>query len=135
MNWLTKLEKGSNVFYVDARNPSERVCSLSKVERFTKTQIVLKNCPTKFRRETGRAAGDWGFQIAPWLEEATPEAMYEHGQKLIRKRLIKQLNKAGLSGSAIDNADIPSLERMLEVAMDNVVLDSNHNIKQLAFDF
>lgn len=82
-----------------------RVRTLSTIERMTKTQIVVKNCPYKFRRESGTAIhggvrfDSWSLRI-PSKEEIV-EIIYAKRLHAF-KAAVEKLKPGDLSRETLD---------------------------------
>lgn len=107
--WLSNLKPGDQVIVEERSN-----ISIRKVERLTKTQIVLEGTTTKFRRDSGRqVSGDtWHMQ---YLYEATPERVAEIRESNKRKRLISQLKDINWSAFSTE-----ALEKVYKIAAKGV---------------
>lgn len=102
--WLKKLEVGDVVILSYAFNKY----SFVKIERFTKTQIVLESTGTKFRRDDGYQVGGSTY-YSSILKEATPELISEIKGRQRRKVIIDKINAFNFSKAGIDH-----LERILK---------------------
>ena len=83
-NWIDDLTVGDSVIVAGSRYHPDYI---AQVERFTKTQIVVKNARSKFRRSDGREIGGdvWSNQV---IEIATPERIEKIKMAKRRSRLI-----------------------------------------------
>lgn len=102
------LKPGDTVVVVSGYGRKER---LGKVERLTKTQIVVKNCAYKFKRRNGYAVGTFTFDrwhiYIPTDEEAkTLRKSIEHKKKLdMLKEQVEKLKP--------EDVDIITLDELL----------------------
>jgi hypothetical protein len=93
--WLESLEIGDLVI----TGKSQRVC---KVERVTKTQIVLEKQECKFNRQTGRMIGGSRY-YSDYLEEATKEKLDSMREERTRNLVSKKLRKLSENKKEGDN--------------------------------
>lgn len=66
-NWLDNLKPGDEVFVVGSYDVARET-----VERVTATQVVLRNCLSRYRRSDGKMIGAISF-VPPVLEPITDE--------------------------------------------------------------
>ena len=102
--WLNKLEVGDTVILSHGHNRH----SLMKIERFTKTQIVLDGISLKFRRDDGYQVGGLAWCMS-CLQEAKPERLAEIKQKKLREDIVYKIDE-----SDFRKFDIDHLERILK---------------------
>ena len=102
--WLDRLEVGDLVILSHRVNQYE----IMKIERFTKTQIVLEGISAKFRRSDGYRVGAHGWYSCNIIE-AKPEMVAEIKGKQMRKAIIKKIKDFNFSKCGTDH-----LERILK---------------------
>jgi len=101
--WLDNLKVGDQVI-VDRRNEK----SIHIVARLTKTMIVLKDIPIRFRRKNGYSVGEYGWHI-PILRKCTPEEAKKVMIENKRRKLINYFK-------GYSNWDKLSLDQLVQLA-------------------
>ena len=102
--WLNKLEVGDTVILSHGHNRH----SLMKIERFTKTQIVLDGISLKFRRDDGYQVGGLAWCMS-CLREATTEMVAVIKENNLRSDILFRIDS-----SEFREFDIDHLERILK---------------------
>ena len=87
--WISKLKVGDPVIY----SHGIRDRSVGYVERFTKTQLVIKGHYTKYRLSDGESVGVTDMWNYSSISEATKEAVEAIRKKKKRLELIHKLSK------------------------------------------
>jgi len=108
-DWLKNLKVGDNVI-IDSRHGS----SVTKVERFTKTQIVLKN-NYKFNRTTGYEVGGdtWNtVSISPATFERLCQITLEKKKDVLVSKIIKRTYHSKLASLSIESLE--TIAKILE---------------------
>lgn len=115
--WLQKIKVGDMV--VIAGGNSWTPPSVVKVERLTKTQIVVVGSDIKYRRNNGRAIGGCAWSTT-WVREATIEKIAEIGQAQAKRKAINYLGDMSWS-----NLPLESLQVIVETVRQQI--ESNKN--------
>ena len=104
--WLDNLKVGDPVIYSSGYGRNHNV---GYVERFTKTQIVIKDHHIKYRLNTGLSIGTstWGGSS---ISEATPEKIEAIKEKKKRYTLINEI-----SNTQWERLDTDLLEQVQEL--------------------
>ena len=87
--WLNDLKPGDQVILGSSAHTG--VDSIGKVERLTKTQIVIKGSSIRYRRIDGRRIGA-SCWYESWICQATQEKIAEITEAKKRRTLIGKLN-------------------------------------------
>jgi len=87
MDWFKKLKEGDEVIF--STRYENRIAT---VERFTKTQIVLKETSTRFNRNTGRQIGATNWSLDQ-ISEATPEKKAHVREEQARRKMLNIIDK------------------------------------------
>ena len=115
-NWIDNLKEGDSVIIAGSR---DQLDNISKVERLTKTQVVLINTSSRFRRSDGGLIGAsvWNTQS---LEMATPERIEKIKIANRRCELIYFV-----SNTAWNEVSSEKLEEIVKTVKD--LNDNKHN--------
>jgi hypothetical protein len=123
--WLMVLQAGDRVV-VKEFHPAGGVSHLSaQVLRVTKTQVLV-NCrgygqPLRFRRDTGRFIGGYGFHgpgLLPHNEQTQPlveETLDRDARKALRRRIIEAANNKALQ--ELSSIELIAVAEVLEAAV------------------
>lgn len=87
-DWLTSAKVGDDVI---VRGDYGVGRSISRIERLTKTQIIVAGSTTRFRRADGHEIGAVAYSGRA-LEQGTPEAVLTVRNAIRAEKLATQLN-------------------------------------------
>ena len=97
--WLENIKVGDKVI-VDGSGFTA-FNKIDTVERLTKTQIVLKNTHSKYRRSSGRSVGDiWN---SSFLSEATREKILKIQEARYRLNLLNKIESISIRNLSTDS--------------------------------
>lgn len=106
--------------------PGDKVCFRSNyfstiyvVDRVTPTLIICNNI--KFRKNDGRKTPSERYQYC-YIEVLTPELLYKHRQKVMRKHLIQQVKNV-----QIDKLTNEQLQQIIQITQ---IPNSNDDISK-----
>lgn len=90
MEWLDNIEVGDRVIVSGGGAVYSE--HLARVERLTKTQVIIKEGRTRYRRDNGRGIGQNGW-VRSNLEEATDDKVNSIIDERKRLVLVNELSK------------------------------------------
>ena len=88
-NWVQELQKGDLV--IVRGSGFNGFDSVGRVDRTTKTQIIVKGTLSKFKKDTGRTVG--GGIYFSWLEQYTKEAGAEIRKQIEIRKFVQLVNR------------------------------------------
>ena len=105
-NWLENIEVGQPVI---VKGQWHKL--IDKVQRLTKTQIILEQTYTRYRRSDGKAIGA-SSSFHPNICEATIEEIQKIQHSFARKNMINQIKKCNLN--SMDDAKLVKIFKLVD---------------------
>jgi len=107
-DWLKDIKPGDLVIVRGTGLVGETV---ETVERLTKTQIVLKERTTRYRRDSGRQVSSYGWS-STWLCSATHDEVKRIEDDTLKRKLAIRLRDTAWAKKSL--AELQAIESIIE---------------------